>query len=467
MTHLKQIIVTAVLLLTAHAFVAAQTLAPGACTQSAKASCVDSTPCKTDASGNTACLAGATLPLGAVSLVQSCWQYGYTFTCQGTSTNTCTQYSSNSLCTQASSDCNGYLGETGSCNSWTNSYSCQTQAAITTPQTQCSSNLTSALAIATPAAKSSNFVQAALALEIANETQTYSTNSNNIFYGVSEACTVGDLGIKNCCRTTPGGQSNGMVFTMVFGATGTIVKYAGEQAIDAASPYVFDTLYAIGNPYSTSMYQSMIESANIVATEGGDIVATQFAAGGMSLGAYGFTYSSVALTGAAEASAGLPLGTSGVYFNPYAFAAYAAIQIIENLASCTQAEQLLGVHRGANLSQFENQYCSNKLPMINTCVEWTSKYCSFNSVLAKIINIQGKAQLGLDPSSCSGLTQAQLTQLNMSKIDFSQFTAAMTSQAQANLPTSSTMSTNYQPIVNAMKSGSSQNTGSAVLPSSK
>ena len=254
---------------------------------------------------------------------------------------------------------------------------------------------------------------------------------------------------------------------MVFGATGTIVKYAGEQAIDAASPYVFDTLYAIGNPYSTSMYQSMIESANIVATEGGDIVATQFAAGGMSLGAYGFTYSSVALTGAAEASAGLPLGTSGVYFNPYAFAAYAAIQIIENLASCTQAEQLLGVHRGANLSQFENQYCSNKLPIINTCVEWTSKYCSFNSVLAKIINIQGKAQLGLDPSSCSGLTQAQLTQLNMSKIDFSQFTATMTSQAQANLPTSSTMSTNYQPIVNAMKSGSSQNTGSAVLPSSK
>ena len=121
MKHLKRVLLTALLSLTANVFVAAQTLAPGACTQSAQASCVDSTPCKTDASGNIACLAGATLPVGAVSLVQSCWQYGYTYTCQGTSTNTCMQYSSNSLCTQASSNCNGYLGETGSCNSWSNS----------------------------------------------------------------------------------------------------------------------------------------------------------------------------------------------------------------------------------------------------------------------------------------------------------------------------------------------------------
>ena len=445
----------------------AQTLGVGACTQSAQASCIDATPCKTDSNGNIACLLGAVLPVGAVQLTQACWKLSYTYTCQGTSTNTCSEYSSNSACSQANSSCTGYLGETGSCNSWTNTYSCQTQAAQTTQQMQCSSNLTAGLDIVRPEPKNTDFVQAALALEIANETQTYSTSPNNIFYGVSESCKVGDLGIKNCCQTTPGGKSNAAVFGMLFGAGGSVAKYAGQSTVDAASPYVFDTLDAAGSPYSQGMYQSMLASSNVVATEGGDLVGTQFSAGGLSLSAYGFTYSASSLTGTGLLDSTLQLGSSDIYFNPYSFAAYAAITIIQDLASCSQSEQLLGLHRGANLSQFENQYCSNKVPIIGTCLEWTSNYCSFNSVLAKIINVQGKAQLGIDPTSCSGLSQAQLTKLNMSKIDFSQFTASMTAKALASVPSSASISANYQPIVNSLKSGTSQKPVSPVLPSYK
>ena len=447
--------------------ICAQTLAPGACTQSAQATCIDATPCKTDSNGDTACLLGASLPVGAVQLTQTCWNYAYTYTCQGTSSNTCSQYSSNNLCSQQNSSCTGYLGETGQCNSWSNKYSCQTLAARSSQQMQCASNLTTPLAISTTATQNTTFVQAALALEIANETQTYSQSPNNIFYGVSESCTVGDLGIKNCCQTTPGGKANSVAFGLVFGASASVVKYAGQSALDTGSVYVFDTLYAAGSPYSQGMYESMIASSNIVASESGDIVGTQFASGGFSLSAYGFTYSATSIEGSGLMGATTELGSSGVYFNPYAFAAYAAITIIENVASCTPAEQLLGLHRGSNLSQFEHQYCSNKTPIINTCMEWTSQYCSFNSVLAKIINTQGKAQLGIDPSSCSGLSQSQLTQLNMSKIDFSQFTASMTGQALAHAPSSKSISTSYQPIVNAMPRGSLQRPGSALLPSFK
>jgi len=323
------------------------------------------------------------------------------------------------------------------------------------------------LDIASPATKNTDFVQAALALEIANETQTYSTNENNIFYGVGESCKTGDLGIKNCCQTTPGGKTNGAVFAMVFGAAGSVTKYAGQSAVDAASPYVFDTLYAAGSPYSQGMYESMLASSNVIATEGGDLMGTQFAAGGLSLGAYGFTYSATSLTGTGLLSSTLQLGSSDIYFNPYSFAAYAAITIIQDLASCTPSEQLLGLHRGANLSQFESQYCSNKIPIIGTCLEWTSTYCSFNSVLAKIINIQGKAQLGLNATDCSGLTQAQLAKLNMSKIDFTPFTASMAAKAQANAPSSARIGANYQPIVNSLQSGTSQKSASSVLPSYK
>ena len=447
--------------------ICAQTLALGACTQSAQASCTDATPCKTDSNGDTACLLGSPLPNGAVQLTQTCWNYAYIYTCQGTSTDTCSQYSSNNLCSQQNSSCTGYLGETGECNSWSNRYSCQTLAARTSQQVQCASNITTPLTIATNETKNTTFIQAALALEIANETQTYSQSPNNIFYGVSESCTVGDLGIKNCCQTTPGGKANSVAFGLVFGASASVVKYAGQSAVDTGSAYVFDTLYANGSPYSQGLYESMIASSNIVASESGDIVGTQFASGGFSLSAYGFTYSATSIEGSGLMGATTELGTSGVYFNPYAFAAYAAITIIENAASCTPSEQLLGLHRGSNLSQFEHQYCSNKTPIINTCIEWTSQYCSFNSVLAKIINTQGKAQLGIDPSSCSGLTQSELTHLNMSKIDFSQFTASMTGQALTHIPTSKSISTNYQPIVNAMPRGSSQKSGSEVLPTFK
>ncbi len=447
--------------------ICAQTLALGACTQSAQASCTDATPCKTDSNGDTACLLGSPLPNGAVQLTQTCWNYAYIYTCQGTSTDTCSQYSSNNLCSQQNSSCTGYLGETGECNSWSNRYSCQTLAARTSQQVQCASNITTPLTIATNETKNTTFIQAALALEIANETQTYSQSPNNIFYGVSESCTVGDLGIKNCCQTTPGGKANSVAFGLVFGASASVVKYAGQSAVDTGSAYVFDTLYANGSPYSQGLYESMIASSNIVASESGDIVGTQFASGGLSLSAYGFTYSATSIEGSGLMGATTELGTSGVYFNPYAFAAYAAITIIENAASCTPSEQLLGLHRGSNLSQFEHQYCSNKTPIINTCIEWTSQYCSFNSVLAKIINTQGKAQLGIDPSSCSGLTQSELTHLNMSKIDFSQFTASMTGQALTHIPTSKSISTNYQPIVNAMPRGSSQKSGSEVLPTFK
>jgi conjugal transfer mating pair stabilization protein TraN len=95
-------------------------------------------------------------------------------------------------------------------------------------------------------------------------------------------------------------------------------------------------------------------------------------------------------------------------------------------------------------------------------VQYVDNYCSFNSLLAEIINIQGKTQIGLPLVGCGGLTPAQLSSIDFSKIDFSAFTSQMAAQATANLPTN--ISGNYTPIEQNSSSGSAQSGSSAVLP---
>ena len=54
----------------------------------------------------------------------------------------------------------------------------------------------------------------------------------------------------------------------------------------------------------------------------------------------------------------------------------------------------------------------------------------------RIINQQGKLQLGLEFASCKGLSLKQLTNLDFSKINFTEFANLITQQAQSNLPVS-------------------------------
>jgi conjugal transfer mating pair stabilization protein TraN len=139
-----------------------------------------------------------------------------------------------------------------------------------------------------------------------------------------------------------------------------------------------------------------------------------------------------------------------------------AIQVIQKLASCSQNEQMLALHKGANLSTFIVEECTKKIPITKTCIEWTSRYCSFNSVLAKIVNTQGKPQLGLPIADCRGLSTDQLSQIDFSKIDFSEFSTSIVNRAKATAPTQ--MKDSYTPIMQSTKEGSAQSVNQSVLP---
>lgn len=92
------------------------------------------------------------------------------------------------------------------------------------------------------------------------------------------------------------------------------------------------------------------------------------------------------------------------------------------LASCSDEEKKLGNDKEAGLTVYVGDYTVNHV----VWVEHKKAYCSFGTKLAKIIQQQGRPQLGItfgDPENpvCRGLTPEELQRIDFSKIDFSEF----------------------------------------------
>jgi conjugal transfer mating pair stabilization protein TraN len=430
----------------------AQTFPPGACSLVPQSqTCIDTTPCKTDTQGNTVCLSNApNIPPGAMTVTETCWQWTYTFACGDASQDTCTDYENNPKCSLVSSVCEDYMQPSNVCDSWTYTFQCETAPAKTTTQLVCTNGLFDSSGFTAPSNANANFSQAALAQEILRQGQLYSNKGLDLFAGVSESCHKGWFGLQNCCSTAPGAKTNSEVSSVAFGAAAQVIKYGGEQAIDWASPYVFDAMYnnGIWTEGMTSLFAT-----------GSDTFGTTLADSGFTVGAFGFSYSTVNLEGQGLLNADntfMTFANDGGFleFNPYVFAATVAIMLIEQLMSCSNDEQLLAQHKGADLSVYEKTTCSDSI--LGICLQWADRYCSFNSILAKIIQTQGKKQLGLDPSDCSGLSLSQVSSLDFTRLDFSEFTASITRNVQNNIPTSAAIGTAYQPAMQSVKGGSAQ-----------
>lgn len=87
--------------------------------------------------------------------------------------------------------------------------------------------------------------------------------------------------------------------------------------------------------------------------------------------------------------------------------------------SCTKDEAALGVKRGSNLCFQTGEKCTKKT-FFGSCLEKTRSYCCFKSTLARIINTEGRRQLGKG-QGCDGFTLNELERLDFSQMDFSEF----------------------------------------------
>lgn len=116
-------------------------------------------------------------------------------------------------------------------------------------------------------------------------------------------------------------------------------------------------------------------------------------------------------------------GFAFVGFDPYSFAIAVAIQIITQWLQCEPEEQTFQMKKGQNLCVYIDSYCSSE--SLGVCTEIKQRSCCFNSVLAKIVNQQGRAQLGMPLNQCGGFDQSQIEAIDFSVMDFSEFIASI------------------------------------------
>jgi conjugal transfer mating pair stabilization protein TraN len=141
-----------------------------------------------------------------------------------------------------------------------------------------------------------------------------------------------------------------------------------------------------------------------------------------------------------------------ISFDPWSLAIAAVVYVVLSMASCNENEALLALKEGAGLCHSLGSYCSSCIRVLGVCVaciEHTTGKCCFNSMLSRIVNEQGRAQLGKGWGSaqhpeCSGFTVAQLQTLDFAAMDFTEFYASLV-PASPNLGTLQTHSASRVP----------------------
>lgn len=327
-----------------------------------------------------------------------------------------------------------------------------------------------------------DFGKMAVAMETGRQMGTYlNQDTFKVFAGENHRCDRravsvlgGNIGSKSCCNiSAPDPDSNGEVLTSSI--EGQFINNAVSYAADYASSYMYDFMMNSDVYYdaATSAWASGIISDNtaLSALEGAgtsDAFSKVSFNPGISYAGVGISYVGVGATGAA---AGVPGVTTGMFgtttstmglgggfqlsFSPVGFGIFAAMQLYsmyQAALACDNEDYKTATLSKGKLCYTTKTYCESKDCGLFgcTCTKYRTKKCCFNSKLARIVNEQGRQQIGLDKTDCSGFTAEQLEQLDWGQIDLSEFIADMLEQAQSSMPNVGDIETLNQKIKNTM-----------------
>lgn len=339
---------------------------------------------------------GGTRTINGLEVSRDCWAWEEQYACVSME-NDCQAMSDNEACTLVSTECEDRNSD-GSCALSALTYTCRTGAADGSEVTTCNGGTfcINGLCFDQPVGNDRDFSAAVTMMEAGRQAAGYATGGEfmRIFSGTSQQCSRNPL--ANCCKTNARGADK------TNGAMISTVMQAGRQAW--GSWYVYDTL------------DSTLRQTNAIGA-----LYSRFA--GLGAGQQAFMPSGVSYYGVTFN----PFVTGGgnmFAFDPTSFAVSVAIALLQELLACEQEEEVLAMQRGQNLCSYVGSYCSQKF--LGSCVSRKSSYCCFNSKLARIVQEQGRAQLGLNWGSaeapnCTGLTLEQFQQVDFSSIDFSEF----------------------------------------------
>lgn len=98
------------------------------------------------------------------------------------------------------------------------------------------------------------------------------------------------------------------------------------------------------------------------------------------------------------------------------------------LSSCKSSEKMLAEKRESKMCHYVGEFCSKEVELgfDDVCVQESEAHCCYNSMLARIINVGAKAQLGLtfgtpESPDCRGFTPEEFQRIDLSQIDLSEF----------------------------------------------
>ncbi|MCT7623262.1 conjugal transfer protein TraN [Aliarcobacter butzleri] len=115
-------------------------------------------------------------------------------------------------------------------------------------------------------------------------------------------------------------------------------------------------------------------------------------------------------------------------------------KVFAGLVACKENEKILAKKREEKQTHYIGNFCSKKLKLglVSVCVQKSDSYCAFNSSLARIIQEQGREQLGISWGSaespkCRGFTVEEFQKIDFSKIDLTEFVKDIQSSFQTSV----------------------------------
>jgi len=341
------------------------------------------------------CVEGpATRVIGGQPVYRDCWRTTAEFACLSPHLTDDCQRLRDNACSQVGSACVDATAQ-GACMVYEQRWACRVSSGSSTTITNCGSQrfCLDGSCFDTSYAPDADFARAVTALEVSREAGHYiDPDTLAVFRGYDNRCRKKLFGLVNCCK---GAGSSGSLFSnlnLILGAGGRVLGALG-------SSYTYDALFTSDAP---NLVIAGFEA--LFGVGGGSSALAGLIAGDISVGAF----------------------VTSLVPGPWSIAML-AIQL-SGLLSCEQAEQVLALKRDNRLCHGVGSYCSKRLRIIRACLETTESYCCFNSRLARLINEQGRAQLGrgwggAQSPDCSGFTLAQLQSLDFARMDLSEFYA--------------------------------------------
>jgi conjugal transfer mating pair stabilization protein TraN len=374
------------------------------------------------------CVEGAaTRNINGLDVYKDCWQWQREYSCTLDSPiSDCAELENNPSCEEIDSKCIDELSD-GRCSVFEHEYKCMTSEPIKQTVQNCQTQqfCFEGHCFDTGYPPDGDFAKVIVMMEAANEF------SYGLFKGEARDCaSERGWGMKNCCKDNNGldGSSNASLIS-------TSVEFGAEIVRAMGSPYVYASIMEygttamktwanqelgtkVGEGAASSILPSFL-STQVLASWGEE--ASSLTTGGWLSGNPTFSFYGFQFSFTYSATAGWSAALS---FNPVGLIIAVIIQAIVNMTSCDEGDILTGAMQGQGLCHKVGSWCDKK--SLGSCKITKEGYCCYPSKLVRIIQEQGRAQLGKvwgSPKSpnCEGFTPEEFARIDFDNINFSEF----------------------------------------------